>query len=321
LCVLIVTKKRHSKNFLLRINLFTMAKKLIGISSLFFIMVFCAAFIGNDSVQKSDGGPPYNTNAPGEKTCSGAEGANSCHSGSIPDNSGPGTPSILFSGGTTYAPGQTYTITPTIFHPTRNRFGFQIVSLKDSNNAFVGTITLIDTNVTRQQQPNWGSYQDRIFVMHRVAGSYATGPNTGSWTYKWTAPSYNAGNISFYACFNAVNNNNINDAGDETYYTKITITPSAVGITEVPLDNVHVSIYPNPCTEYVYLYYSLIAGTSLKAELINMEGKFVQSLIEEKTVWGIYSEKIELREVPAGIYFIKSDIGGKENLQKIYIKK
>src|SRR5437016_930850 len=106
-----------------------MTKKFPGIAFLFFTVIISVAFVGNDNqVQKSDGGPPYNTNAPGEKTCSGVEGANSCHSGGIPDNSGPGTPSIVFSGGTTYVPGQTYTITPTIYHPTRNRFGFQIVS-------------------------------------------------------------------------------------------------------------------------------------------------------------------------------------------------
>ncbi len=297
-----------------------MTKKLIGIATLFFILIFCAAFIGNDSVQKSDGGPPYNTNAPGEKTCSGVEGANSCHSGGIPDNSGPGTPSILFSGGTTYVPGQTYTITPKIYHPTRNRFGFQIVSISDNNGAFEGTVSLIDTNKTRMQIPTWGSYQDRNFVMHRLAGSYPTIANTGSWTYKWTAPSANVGNISFYACFNAVNNNNTNDGGDETYYTKITINPSAVGIAEISSDNIRISVYPNPCSEYVYLFYSLTGSTSLKAELINLEGKFAQSLIQEKTVFGLYSEKIELPEVPVGMYFIKSNVGGKESLQKIYIK-
>ena len=56
---------------------------------------------------KSGGGPTNNTNAPGEKTCSGTEGTNACHSGSIPDNTGPATTAITSSGGTMYVPGQT----------------------------------------------------------------------------------------------------------------------------------------------------------------------------------------------------------------------
>ena len=277
-----------------------MAKKLIGISSLFFIVIICLAFEGNNNqVQKSDGGPPYNTNAPGEKTCSGAEGANSCHSGGIPDNSGPGTPSILFSGGTTYVPGQTYTITPKIFHPTRSRFGFQIVSLKDSNNAFIGTITLIDTNVTRQQQPTWGSYQDRIFVMHRLAGSYATSPNTSTWTYKWTAPSYNAGNISFYACFNAVNNNNVNDPGDETYYKKITINPSAIGIAPVNESKIDFSFYPNPANEMITVEFNDLKAQGVTISVMDLQGKIVKKIVAQNT-----KEVIETRELENDVYSI-----------------
>ena len=101
------------------------------------------------SVMKSAGGPPYNTKAPGEKTCSGAEGTNSCHSGGIADNAGLATKTITFSGGTSYVPGVTYTVTVSIAHPTRNRFGFQIVSLNNSTGANAGTVTLTDTTRTR----------------------------------------------------------------------------------------------------------------------------------------------------------------------------
>jgi hypothetical protein len=114
------------------------------------IIIF-SAFTG--STQKSGGGPPYNANAPGDQTCSGAEGSNSCHSGGIPDNSGPASTFITFSGGTTYVPGQTYTVTTKITHPTRNRFGFQIVSILNSTLTNAGTVILTDTARTQTGVP------------------------------------------------------------------------------------------------------------------------------------------------------------------------
>ncbi len=277
-----------------------MTKKLIGISGFIFTVIFCLAFIGNDNhVQKSDGGPPYNTKAPGEKTCSGTEGANSCHSGGIPDNSGPGTPSILFSGGTTYVPGQTYTITPGIAHPTLNRFGFQIVSLKDSDNLYTGTIIPIDTNKTRVQQPTWGSYQDRIYIMHRSAGSYPTTPNLGQWSYKWVAPPYNQGKISFYACFLAANNDNQNDGGDQTYYKKITINPSAIGIDAVNESNIGCSVYPNPASELLTVELSDLKEKDLEISILNMQGK----LVKMKKMSG-NKETIDVGRLEKGLYSV-----------------
>ena len=300
-----------------------MTKKIINIGSLLVVVALCVAFEGNNNkVQKSDGGPPYNTNAPGDKSCSGAEGANNCHGGGIPDNSGPGTPSILFSGGTVYVPGQTYTITPKIYHSTLMRFGFQIVSLKDSTNMFIGTPTLIDTNLTRMQQPTWGTGQDRKYVMHRLAGSYPSIANTGKWIYKWTAPSTNVGNISFYACYLAANNNNTNDAGDQTYWAKITISPSSVGIAQLNEPNPTISVYPNPAQDFINLTYTFNQPINIKADLINMEGKVIQKLIVEHQVSGEYKEKVEFNEtVASGINFVRSTIDGKEFLKKILIKK
>lgn len=277
-----------------------MPKKLIGISGIIFTLLFCVGFILNDTrIHKSDGGPPYNTKAPGEKTCSGSEGANACHGGGIADNSGQGTPSILFSGGTSYIPGQTYTITPSISHPTLNRFGFQIVSLKDKDNLFTGTITPIDTAKTRVQQPTWGSYQDRIFMMHRIAGSYPTTPNLGQWSYKWTAPSTNQGSITFYACFLAANNNNANDAGDQTYYTKLTIYPSSIGIGSLNENKIICTVYPNPATEILTVDLNGLKEKNIEVSILNFQGQLVKKKNMSST-----KETIEIAGLERGVYSV-----------------
>lgn len=276
-----------------------MTKKFISISISVVALAFCLAFVDNDSVQKSDGGPPYNTNAPLEKTCSGSEGANSCHSGGIPDNSGPGTPNILFSGGSVYVPGQTYTITPTITHPTVNRFGFQIVSLQDNNNLFTGTINLLDTAKTRQQQPTWGPGQDRIFVMHRLAGTYPTTPNVGQWSYEWTAPSTSVGNISFYACFNAANNNNTNDPGDQTYWKKITISPSAVGITSLSQNKPYVAVYPSPANEMINIELLNVKVQEVELSIVDVQGRILKKINPENE-----KQIIDVSGMENGLYSI-----------------
>ncbi|MFI5151101.1 MAG: choice-of-anchor V domain-containing protein [Bacteroidia bacterium] len=254
--------------------------------------------------RKSGGGPPYNTNAPGDQTCSGVEGTNACHSGGIPDNSGTANTFITFSGGTSYVPGQTYTVTVQVTHPTRIRFGFQIVSILNSTLTNAGTVTLLDTTRTRAQIPNWGSYQDRKYVMHIAAGTYSntSNPNQNAWSYKWKAPSSNVGKITFYACFLASNNNGTNDPGDETYYNSLVIDYSPTGIPALNNAATSVKIYPNPSTN------ELTADTQqddLPVEslgVMNLQGRM---LLEQRNASASSQMNIHLGYLPGGEYILQ----------------
>ena len=197
-------------------------------------------------VLKSGGGPTDNTNAPTEKTCSGPEGTSACHSGGIPDNTGPATTAIISSGGTMYVPGQTYTITCSITHQTRMRFGFQCTARRLSNNNVAGNMVVSDATNTWLHPATFANCTSCQYMCHTLSGSYFTS-TTGSWSFTWTAPSTNIGNVRFYACFGAANNNNTNDSGDETYYTTLTLTPSMTGINELEF-LYDISVSPNPST-------------------------------------------------------------------------
>ncbi|HEV7231565.1 MAG TPA: choice-of-anchor V domain-containing protein [Bacteroidia bacterium] len=259
-----------------------------------------SAFTGGNT-QKSGGGPPYNANAPGDQTCSGVEGSNSCHSGGIPDNSGPASTSITFSGGNTYVPGQTYTVSIKITHPTRNRFGFQIVSILNSTLTNAGTVTLTDTLRTQTQIPNWGSYQDRNYVMHVLNGTYGTG-NQNQWSYQWTAPSTNAGAITFYACFLAANNNNTNDSGDETYFRSLTINPVPAGIRESAEAGNKLLVYPNPAGKDLHL--KLEDGCYLPEDMaiFNLNG---QKEMDIRNSAGLSEINFNLGTLPSGEHIIQ----------------
>lgn len=298
-----------------------MSKKHIPLITLFCVTILCISFtvMGPVDLLKFDGGPPYNTKAPGEKTCSGVEGSSGCHSGGIADDAGPATESIIFSGGTQYVPGQTYTVTCKVIHPTSNRFGFQIVSLRNSDNANIGTVTLLDTTRTRSQVPTFGSFQTRRYVMHRINGTQGT-LNTGEWSYRWQAPSTSQGAITFYACFNSANNNGLNDSGDETNCTQLTITAGVTGISNEVINPDKISIYPNPIKDEFSLKISLNEPSTFKADLVDFQGKLIQSLFYKENVQGNINEKMILnKNVEPGVYFINFLVNGKHGTKKIVV--
>ncbi len=271
---------------------------------------------------KSMGGPPYNTNAPTEKTCSGTEGTNSCHSGGIADNSGPATCSIISSGGNLYIPGQTYTITPTITHATRMRFGFQFTARQASNNSNTGSISLLDTNLTWTEFPGYGNCQTCEFVMHKKAGTYFA-TTTGSWSFKWTAPSSNVGNIKMYACFLAANNNNLNDSGDECYYASLTLSPSGTGINEENFSS-SISVFPNPSADGKFQITSNKTQIT-KTEIYNSIGEKIYSsiLLNNSPTLQLSNSstlQLDLSSQSSGIYFLKIFSGEKTALKKIILE-
>ena len=264
-------------------------------------------------VMKSGGGPANNTNAPGEKTCSGAEGTSACHSGGIPDNSGPATTLISSSGGMMYVPGQTYTITCSITHQSRTRFGFQCTARRLSNNSVGGNITVTDATNTWLHPATFANCTSCQYICHKLAGSYFTS-TTGSWTFSWTAPSSNIGNIRMYACFNAVNNNNTNDNGDETYYSTLTLTPSMTGIDEQSIFSSSVNIFPSPSGgEFTISTEGINASKAFT--IYNVQGKEVDKISSSSE-----STEVNLSKQPKGLYFIKVSCDKKTAVKKVVIE-
>lgn len=263
----------------------------------------------SDVTLKSGGGPTDNTNAPGEKTCSGPEGTSNCHSGGIPDNTGPATCAIISSGGTMYVPGQTYTITPTITHATRTRFGFQCTARRLSNNSVAGNIVVSDPTNTWLHPATFANCTTCQYICHKLAGSYFPS-TTGSWSFTWTAPATNIGNVRFYACFNASDNSN-DETGEETYYTTLTLTPSGVGINELKFLS-EVSVSPNPSSGEFFVKTEIKDLKELS--VFNVQGKLIDKFSSSDEI-----NKIDLKNQPQGIYFLKISFGDNVSFSKLII--
>ncbi len=187
------------------------------------------------------GPDPRYTGAPGDNALACA--SSGCHTGLAaggPINAGGGSVTATFSSGTTYTPGGSpITITVSVSDPVNKHFGFQMTARLASNltegqagdfnfTAGLPMIVLCDNNTTKSSKgcPNSAPVE---FIEHAYpAGSQVS---TTPYTFTWTPPATNVGNVHFYVAGNAVNGNLQADAGDHAYTNSYVLTPAAAGFT------------------------------------------------------------------------------------------
>jgi len=96
-----------------------------------------------------------------------------------------------------------------------------------------------------------------------------------------------------------------------------------VGIEEKEVD--WVSVYPNPCADALRLRYLIHDIRSLGSardrylicDLYSIEGKRIRELINEVMPAGEYEVMVDMADIPAGIYYLKLQIGNDVQLKKI----
>jgi|GEM_PF-6864056 len=163
----------------------------------------------NGSHMRYAAGPPTGrTGAPMESNCT------ECHSGSVNNTTTMNILTVKNSQGvtvTSYFPDSVYTVSFTLANAATRR-GFQVVALRTSNNAQAGTMTASTPGGT---QLNTAS--GRQYINHVLSSvTSATG-----WTFQWTAPSTNVGDVRFYAASN-LSNGNSSSSGDMIYLSQHT---------------------------------------------------------------------------------------------------
>ena len=123
--------------------------------------------------------PAGNTGAPGDGTC------NSCHSGVSTGGS-----VVATFPGTTYTPGVAQHVTVTVNDTTHAAWSFQMTARLASNltGGQAGSFTATDTVNTAVVSS--GTIQDMETT--------ASGINQKAWSFNWTPPATNAGNVNFY---------------------------------------------------------------------------------------------------------------------------
>lgn len=172
-----------------------------------FALIAISGKFNSPTVMASEGGAPTGrTGAPGETTCTG------CHS----QNAGNGQ--VAINAPAFYIPGQTYQIqvTNSSTDTSRANWGFETIALAGSSMA--GSFANLNAN-TRIRVATTKSY-----VTQTTAGTFPGQLNTATWTFNWTAPATNVGNVTFYTA-GLLGDNGGDDAGDRTVTSSFVVQP------------------------------------------------------------------------------------------------
>lgn len=261
----------------------------------------------------SDNGIAGKTGSPGE---TGACNQSGCHTGN-PLNDAAGSMSISAPTltGFQYTLGQTYSISLTVSRTGVNLFGFAFEALS-STGANAGTLNITDA-VTTTAKSLTVLGNSRKSMVHKLNGGATA--NTHTFTFSWTAPATNIGNVTFYYAGNAANGNTLT-SGDFIYTGSQVVTPAPVGIHENPESNFNLSVFPNPTSESATISYSLDEQSTVEAKLISITGKVVASFFSEEQIQGTHEQKLSLDpSISKGIYLVALNVNGKESLKKLII--
>ncbi len=253
-------------------------------------------FFSNSSFLSGGGAAPGYAGDPagGNKTCT------SCHSG--PDATFISeliTSDIPAEG---YTPNTSYSITATVAGSGHSKFGFE-VSAQDSIGTFVGVL-----NATSPVTKLVGTGNN--YITHTSDGT--SGVSTKSWTFDWTSPAEETGDITFFAAF-IVSNANLNTSGDTVYTSTLDISEiEIVGIDKGAFME-NISVYPNPASDVISIKVSdNVPGQTFT--LVDQSGRQVLiGQLNERTT------SVDISHLEAGTYFCQ--VGDDEPQTIIFMKR
>ncbi len=242
----------------------------------------------------SDNGTAGKTGSPGENTCTG------CHT-SFALNSGLGSITIASPNLTNweYVPGQVYQIDVTVAQAGQPLFGFGFEALRVTTNTNGGTLANLNAAETQLKVANING-TNRTNVVHKKNAGLTT--NSHTFSFKWTAPATNIGDIKFYTAGNA-SDNQADSLNDYIYTTTQLVTPLITGIQSAKAKEI-ISVFPNPI-QNAFTFNLPISAAKCELQIFNIAG----SLIFNETKIDVVAFNPIHVELPLdinnGIYFIK----------------
>ena len=162
---------------------------------------------------------------PGESSCA------TCHAGN-----GTGNVAVSFPTGLTYTPGVNQTLTVTVSDPVEKRWGFQLTARQSSNTkvqagTFIagtdGFTQIICLSNRLDNQTLTGCANDfypLIYIEQTANGTQAGKTASAAYSFTWTPPSSDLGNVTIYVAGVAADNNGSAGGGDITYTKQYTLT-------------------------------------------------------------------------------------------------
>lgn len=286
----------------------TVLLSIIGLSTIsFFSFTKNTNTIGvyNHLDARYPGGAPFGVSGePGGTNCT------MCHSGSsaISNSS---VASISFSGtNNKYIPGSTYTINVELVGAPSPKNGFEIVALRNSDNANVGNISITDATNTQIV-----TGLSKTYVTQTSAGNSIT-----SWSFDWTAPTNGEGDITFYSS-SIVSNNDGSSSGDETHLKQLVIQEDASNDVLEQSEIVSIDNSLKLINDNNWIKTSLFVEKAkyITSKVMTLNGKIIYSNKSILTVGKNNLEPINLSNYSKGIYIINYTIDNQIISRKVFI--
>ena len=214
-----------------------------------------------------------------------------CHFGG-PVN---GDTNITLNVPATYSPGTTYNLTlDASAVVTSNRNGFHL--------------TVEDQAGTKQGTFVAGSDTQNLSGSQTI--SHASASATGVWSFQWTAPATNQGDLTFWSAINASNGNFSNGAGDVIYLNGF----DAPVLSSAELALAQFQMYPNPTVDQLRV--DLPQGiASAEAIVYNYVGA---ELIRQQVTFA--NNSISVAQLQAGAYLLSLNAEGAQQT-KAFVKR
>lgn len=192
---------------------------------------------------------------------------------------------LLISG---YVPGQTYDIIVTGHDQNANKFGFEATAEDNAGNK-VGEFTADGIGFNQ-------TINNNSAITHTALGSVPLVDTLAFWSFTWTAPATNVGEITMYTAVNAANGNG-GTSGDQIYLSQFSFSLNTVGIDQNK-EEAEISVFPVPSTGLVNIVNSGFESEN-NVSIVNLMGQVVYKgeLTESQT-------KLDLSDFEKGIYFI-----------------
>ena len=84
----------------------------------------------------------------------------------------------------------------------------------------------------------------------------------------------------------------------------VMLNSDVVGIEEIKNNLFDFSIHPNPLSEKAICTFKVQDRSEITLGLYNLQGEKVQSILNKSYTHGEYSEEIEFKDLPSGLYFL-----------------
>lgn len=81
-----------------------------------------------------------------------------------------------------------------------------------------------------------------------------------------------------------------------------------------------IGIYPNPAQDYFMMQYALDKAVYVQMTLVDLQGRVVSQLVDEKQIGGVYEMEVNVSELPTGIYLLQGQAGEQRLDYKVVVK-